>query len=116
VMDAALRPVTAFQQMVGRARTVRCRDDFLAVIQAQEVPLAAWGRGECRPKGPKTEAARSPGSSRLRSCPAAEWLSIPPTAMGSHGAVFACSPPRHAEQKDVVRPQQASHHADRLWQ
>jgi RraA family protein len=34
VMDAGLRPVTSFRQMVGRARTVRCRDDFLAVIQA----------------------------------------------------------------------------------
>jgi 4-hydroxy-4-methyl-2-oxoglutarate aldolase len=34
VMDAGLRPVTAFRQMVGRARTVRCRDDFLTVIQA----------------------------------------------------------------------------------
>jgi RraA family protein len=34
VMDAGLRPVTSFRQMVGRARTVRCRDDFLTVIQA----------------------------------------------------------------------------------
>jgi RraA family protein len=34
VMDPGLRPVTAFRQMVGRARTVRCRDDFLTVIQA----------------------------------------------------------------------------------
>jgi regulator of RNase E activity RraA len=34
VMDVGLRPVTAFRQMVGRARTVRCRDDFLTVIQA----------------------------------------------------------------------------------
>ena len=34
VMDAGLRPVTSFRQMVGRARTVRCRDDFLSVIQA----------------------------------------------------------------------------------
>ena len=29
-----LRRVTSFRQMVGRARTVRCRDDFLAVIRA----------------------------------------------------------------------------------
>ena len=36
VMDPGLRPVTAFQQMVGRARTVRCRDDFLTVIKALE--------------------------------------------------------------------------------
>src|SRR5262245_7482254 len=34
VMDPGLRPVTTFRQMVGRARTVRCRDDFLTVIQA----------------------------------------------------------------------------------
>ena len=34
VMDPGLRPVTAFRQMVGRARTVRCRDDFLTVIKA----------------------------------------------------------------------------------
>ena len=36
VMDPGLRPVTAFRQMVGRARTVRCRDDFLTVIKALE--------------------------------------------------------------------------------
>src|SRR5262245_32072709 len=34
VMDPGLRPVTALRQMVGRARTVRCRDDFLTVIRA----------------------------------------------------------------------------------
>jgi RraA family protein len=34
VMDPDLRPMTSFRQMVGRARTVRCRDDFLAVIRA----------------------------------------------------------------------------------
>src|SRR5215470_8772836 len=34
VMDPGLRPVTSFRQMVGRARTVRCRDDFLTVIRA----------------------------------------------------------------------------------
>src|SRR5215471_2803100 len=34
VMDPVLRPVTSFRQMVGRARTVRCRDDFLTVIRA----------------------------------------------------------------------------------
>jgi RraA family protein len=34
VLDPALRPVTSFRQMVGRARTVRCRDDFLTVVQA----------------------------------------------------------------------------------
>jgi RraA family protein len=34
VMDPGLRPLTSFRQMVGRARTVRCRDDFLTVIQA----------------------------------------------------------------------------------
>jgi RraA family protein len=34
VMDPGLRPVSAFRQMVGRARTVRCRDDFLTVIKA----------------------------------------------------------------------------------
>jgi 4-hydroxy-4-methyl-2-oxoglutarate aldolase len=36
VMDVGLRPVTSFRQMVGRARTVRCRDDFLTVIKALE--------------------------------------------------------------------------------
>jgi len=36
VMDPGLRPVSSFRQMVGRARTVRCRDDFLGVIQALE--------------------------------------------------------------------------------
>jgi regulator of RNase E activity RraA len=34
VMDPGLRPMTSFRQMVGRARTVRCRDDFLTVIRA----------------------------------------------------------------------------------
>src|SRR5215467_3619887 len=34
VMDPCLRPVSSFRQMVGRARTVRCRDDFLTVIKA----------------------------------------------------------------------------------
>src|SRR5262249_24090865 len=34
VMDPGLRPVSSFRQMVGRARTVRCRDDFLTVIKA----------------------------------------------------------------------------------
>src|SRR5215470_9519741 len=34
VMDPGLRPTTSFRQMVGRARTVRCRDDFLTVIRA----------------------------------------------------------------------------------
>ena len=34
VMDPGLRPVSSFRQMVGRARTVRCRDDFLTVIRA----------------------------------------------------------------------------------
>src|SRR5262245_49651616 len=42
VMDPGLRPVTSFRQMVGRARTVRCRDDFLAVIRA----LCDAGPGE----------------------------------------------------------------------
>jgi 4-hydroxy-4-methyl-2-oxoglutarate aldolase len=34
VMGPGLRPVTSFRQMVGRARTVRCRDDFLTVVRA----------------------------------------------------------------------------------
>src|SRR5262245_33405654 len=34
VMDPGLRPTTSIRQMVGRARTVRCRDDFLTVIRA----------------------------------------------------------------------------------
>src|SRR5262245_8745438 len=34
VMDPGLRPVTSFRQMAGRARTGRCRDDFLTGIRA----------------------------------------------------------------------------------
>jgi regulator of RNase E activity RraA len=34
VLDPGIRPVSDFRQMVGRAHTVRCRDDFLAVLQA----------------------------------------------------------------------------------
>jgi 4-hydroxy-4-methyl-2-oxoglutarate aldolase len=34
VMGPGLRPMTSFRQMVGQARTVRCRDDFLTVVQA----------------------------------------------------------------------------------
>jgi RraA family protein len=34
VMDPAIRPVSSFLRMAGRARTVRCRDDFLMVLQA----------------------------------------------------------------------------------
>jgi RraA family protein len=34
VMGPGLRPVTSFRQMVGQARTVRCRDDFLTVVRA----------------------------------------------------------------------------------
>src|SRR5690349_1927418 len=33
VLDPGIRPINAFRQMVGRARPVRCRDDFLAVVQ-----------------------------------------------------------------------------------
>lgn len=36
VMDAGMRPVTTFRLMLGRARTVRCWDDFLTVIRALE--------------------------------------------------------------------------------
>src|SRR3954447_1248870 len=42
VMDPGIRPVTSFRQMAGVARTVRCRDDFLAVVKA----LAESGPGE----------------------------------------------------------------------
>src|SRR5215468_3576456 len=42
VMDPGLRPVTSFRQMVGCARTVRCRDDFLTVVKA----LGESGPGE----------------------------------------------------------------------
>jgi RraA family protein len=34
VVDSAIRPINPFRQMVGRARPVKCRDDFLAVVQA----------------------------------------------------------------------------------
>ncbi len=42
VMDAGLRPVAPGLKLVGVARTVRCHEDFLAVIQA----LDASGPGE----------------------------------------------------------------------
>ena len=42
VLDAALRPVNAGGKLVGVARTVRCREDFLGVIQA----LASAQAGE----------------------------------------------------------------------
>jgi RraA family protein len=66
VMDPGLRPVTSFRQMIGSARTVRCRDDFLAVIQAlhdaepRDV-LVVDGRGGTRALAGEllaTEAAR----------------------------------------------------------
>jgi RraA family protein len=34
VLDPGIRPVSNFRQMVGRAHTVRCQDDFLTVLQA----------------------------------------------------------------------------------
>jgi regulator of RNase E activity RraA len=34
VLDPGIRPINQFVQMIGRARPVRCRDDFLAVVQA----------------------------------------------------------------------------------
>src|SRR5215469_14623495 len=40
VMAAGLRPMSSFRQMVGRARTVRCRDDFLTVVQALHDSMA----------------------------------------------------------------------------
>jgi len=33
VLDSGIGPVNQFRQMIGRARPVRCRDDFLAVLQ-----------------------------------------------------------------------------------
>ena len=36
VMDVGLRPVTSFRQMVGRARTVRCRDSLTVIKALQE--------------------------------------------------------------------------------
>jgi RraA family protein len=33
VLDAGIRPVSNFRQMAGRAHMVRCRDDFLTVMQ-----------------------------------------------------------------------------------
>jgi RraA family protein len=66
VMDPGLRPVTSFRQMVGRARTVRCRDDFLTVIrslhdsQPGEVLVVDGGGGTRALAGElfATEAAR----------------------------------------------------------
>src|SRR5262245_30385137 len=66
VMDPGLRPVTSFRQMVGRARTVRCRDDFLTVIRAlsdaepEEVLVVDGGGGTRALAGElfATEAAR----------------------------------------------------------
>lgn len=34
VLDSGIRPINPFRQMIGRARPVRCRDDFLPVVQA----------------------------------------------------------------------------------
>jgi len=34
VLDAGIRPINQVCQMIGRAHPVRCRDDFLAVVQA----------------------------------------------------------------------------------
>jgi regulator of RNase E activity RraA len=34
VFDPGIRPINEFRQMIGRARPARCRDDFLAVVQA----------------------------------------------------------------------------------
>src|SRR5262245_6206664 len=34
VLDAGIRPVNQLRQMIGRARPVRCQDDFLVVLQA----------------------------------------------------------------------------------
>ena len=73
VMDPGLRPVTSFRQMVGRARTVRCRDDFLTVIQALhdsepgEV-LVIDGGGGTRAAGRRAVRHRggSPGAGRHR--------------------------------------------------
>lgn len=50
VMDVGLRPVTSFRQMVGRARTVRCRDDFLTVISIScaEPPKALREQSEAK--------------------------------------------------------------------
>jgi regulator of RNase E activity RraA len=89
VMDPGLRPATSFRLMVGRARTVRCRDDYLAVIRALcdaepgEVLVVDGGRGTRALAGElfATEAARrklagvviegtcrdTPGSPRSRS-------------------------------------------------
>jgi 4-hydroxy-4-methyl-2-oxoglutarate aldolase len=66
VMDPGLRPVTSFRQMVGRARTVRCRDDFLTVVRALhdsepgEVLIVGGGGGTRALAGElfATEAAR----------------------------------------------------------
>lgn len=66
VMAAGLRPMTSFRQMVGPARTVRCRDDFLTVVQAlhDSVPgevLVIDGGGGARALAGElfaTEAAR----------------------------------------------------------
>ncbi len=66
VMGPGLRPMNAFRQMVGAARTVRCRDDFLTVIQAlhDSVPgevLVIDGGGGARALAGElfaTEAAR----------------------------------------------------------
>ena len=72
VMDPGLRPVTSFCQMVGRARTVRCRDDFLTVIKALEesepgeVLVIDGGGGPGRWRAscsrPRRPAASSPAS------------------------------------------------------
>ncbi len=37
VMESAIRPRSANSRIVGPAFTVRCRDDFLAVLRAVEI-------------------------------------------------------------------------------
>ena len=53
VMDPGLRPVTSFRQMVGRARTVRCRDDFL--IHNRSTGMAAGFSGESQERPDRVE-------------------------------------------------------------
>ena len=72
VMDPGLRPMTSFRQMAGRARTVRCRDDFLTVVRALhdsepgEVIIvdgaAGPGRSRASSSRPRRPAAASPAS------------------------------------------------------